>query len=297
MFRYFAVAAFFIQVRVYMSYWVVYFPCMVPEYFLLFVICVSGLVFLIGASVGSFLDVVRIRSSWGKSVRGRSKCRECKKELCWYELLPIVSYVVLWGRCSYCKKSIPVYHLLAEVLMGVLFVLSFLYFLFGGWPYIFIVAVLSSIFLVPIVVEDIERMEVPEHISLVFAYVAFVVGLLTGGVGAVLGGVLLAVPFFLLWFCSGGKAMGLGDAKVAVSLGFLLPSLISVLSVFMLTFWIGMFGLVLYVFYCLVTKGSFSMRRNMHVPLVPSMVVAYFLVLFTGVSFIDVAYTMQWLFV
>ena len=266
-------------------------------HFLLFLICVSGLVFLLGACAGSFLDVVRIRSSWKKSVRGRSKCMDCKKALCWYELLPVASYVVLWGRCSYCKKSIPVYHLLAEVLMGSLFVLSFLYFVFGGPLYISGIVVISALFLVPIVVQDIERMEVPEHISLVFAYVAFVIGLLIGGVSAVLGGVLLALPFFLIWFCSGGKAMGLGDAKVAISLGFLLPSLLGVLSVFLFTFWIGVFGLVLYVCYRLVSVGSFSVRRDMHMPLVPSMVAAYFLVLFTGVSFVDVLYAMQVLFV
>lgn len=266
-------------------------------YFLLFLICLLGLLFLLGAGVGSFLDVVRMRSSWGKSMRGRSKCKDCKKELCWYELLPVVSYVVLWGRCSYCKKSIPVYHLVAEALMGTLFILGFLYFLYSGSLYITVLIIVSAIFLVPIVVEDIERMEVPEHISLVFAYVALGIGLLTVGVSAVLGGILLAMPFFLLWFCSKGKAMGLGDAKVAVSLGFLLPSLLSVLSVFLFTFWVGIFGLVLYVFYQLVTTGSFSMRRNMRMPLIPSMAIAYFLVLFTGVSFIDMVDAVQWLIV
>ena len=270
---------------------------MVYDSFLLFLICISGLVFFGGAGIGSFLDVVRMRSSWGKSVRGRSKCKECKKELCWYELLPIVSYVVLWGRCSYCKKSIPVYHLMAEVLMGLLFVLGFLHFYFIGSLYIASVIILSAIFLVPIVVQDVERMEVPEHISLIFAYVAFTVGLLTGGVGAILGGVLLALPFFLLWFCSGGRAMGLGDTKVAVSLGFLVPSFLSVISVFLFTFWIGVLGLVLYVCFRLVSVGSFSVRRDMHMPLVPSMVAAYFLVLFTGISFVDVLYTVQRVFI
>ena len=247
--------------------------------------------------MGSFFDVIRVRASWKKSVRGRSKCADCKKDLCWYELLPLVSYVVLWGRCSYCKKSIPIYHLLAEILMGTLFVLGFLYFLLGGSLYIAAIVLVSAIFLVPIVVQDIEQMEVSEHISLVFAYVAFAIGLLTGGVEAVLGGVLLALPFFLLWFCSGGKAMGLGDAKVAISLGFLVPSFIGVISVFLFTFWIGVFGLVLYVVCRLVSVGSFSLHRDMHMPLIPSMAAAYFLVLFTGVSFIDVLYAVQQMFV
>ena len=263
------------------------------HYYILFLSCFSGLIFLFGACVGSFMDVTRVRASWKKVVRGRSKCQSCKKELCWYELLPIVSYVILWGRCYACKKSIPMYHLAAEVLMGLLFVTSFLYALMGGSLYIATVVFLSAIFLVPIILQDIETMEVPEHISLAFAYVAFIVGILTGGVSAVLGGVILALPFFLLWFFSSGRAMGLGDAKVAISLGFLLPSLISVVSVFMISFWIGLLVLLGLVIYQLLRKGKVTIRRGMHIPLIPCMAAAYFLVLFTQVSFIDVVYTLQ----
>ena len=241
--------------------------------------------------------MVRVRSSWKKSVRGRSKCKDCKKDLCWYELLPVISFVVLWGRCSYCKKSIPVYHLIAEIVMGSLFVFSFLYFLVGGFPVIALIAVIAGIFLVPIVVQDIEQMEVPEHISFIFACVALVLGLSLSGLSALISGILLALPFFLLWCCSGGRAMGLGDAKVAISLGLLLPSVMSALSVFIFTFWIGLIGLILYVAYHLIVKGSFSMRRGMRMPLIPSMAVAYFFVLFTGTSFLDVAYTLQYLVV
>ena len=265
------------------------------HYYILFIGCFSGLVFLFGACVGSFMDVARVRASWKKVVQGRSKCRSCKKELCWYELLPIVSYVVLWGRCYACKKSIPIYHLIAEVVMGLLFVISFLYAFMGGAMYGAAVGLLSAIFLVPIVLQDIETMEVPEHLSLVFAYVALVVGLVTGGVGAILGGIVFALPFFLLWLLSSGKAMGLGDAKVAVSLGFLLPSLIGVVSVFMFSFWIGLVAVLVYAACQFVTKGKVSLRRKMRIPLVPCMAVAYFFVLFTGVSFLDVVYTVQYM--
>ena len=266
------------------------------HYYILFLTCFSGLVFLFGTCVGSFMDVARVRVSWKKVVRGRSKCQGCKKELCWYELLPIVSYVVLWGRCYACKKSIPIYHLVAEVLMGLLFVTAFLYALMGGSLYIASVALLSAIFLVPIVLQDIETMEVPEHLSLVFAYTSLIVGLLTGGIGAILGGIVLAVPFFLLWLFSSGKAIGLGDAKVAISLGFLLPSLISAISVFILSFWVGLAVLLGCILYQLVAKGEVTIRKGMQIPLIPCMAVAYFLVLFTGISFIDIMYTVQYLF-
>ena len=180
--------------------------------------------------------------------------------------------------------------------MGLLFVIAFLYALMGGSVYIAGATLLSAIFLIPIVLQDIETMEVPEHISLVFAYVALIVGILTGGIGAILGGVVLAVPFFLLWLFSSGKAMGLGDAKVAVSLGFLLPSLISAVSVFILTFWVGLVVLLGCILYQLIAKGKVTIRKGMQIPLIPCMAVAYFLVLFTGISFIDLIYTVQYLF-
>ena len=246
--------------------------------------------------MGSFMDVTRVRASWKKVIRGRSKCQSCKKELCWYELLPIVSYVVLWGRCYACKKSIPIYHLAAEILMGSLFVIAFLYALMGGSLYIAAIAALSAVFLVPIVLQDIETMEVPEHLSLVFAYIALIVGILTGGIAAVLGGVILAIPFFLLWLFSSGKAIGLGDAKVAVSLGFLLPTLISAVSVFILSFWVGLVALFGYILYQLIAKGKVTIRKGMQIPLIPCIAIAYFLVLFTDISFFDVMYAMQYIF-
>ena len=263
------------------------------HYYILFIACFAGLVFLFGACVGSFMDVARVRASWKKVVRGRSQCRGCKKDLCWYELLPIVSYVVLWGRCYACKKSIPLYHLAAEVLMGLLFVAVFLYAFMGGFLYIAAVALLSAVFLVPIILQDIETMEIPDHLSLVFAYIALGVGVITGGSLAVLGGVVLALPFFLLWFFSSGRAMGLGDAKVAVSLGFLVPSLMNVVSVFMLTFWIGLVVLFVVLLVQIITTKKIKLRRNTQVPLVPCMAGAYFIVLFTDVSFVDLLYMVQ----
>lgn len=180
--------------------------------------------------------------------------------------------------------------------MGLLFVISFVYALMGGSLYISGAALLSALFLVPIVLQDIETMEVPEHISLVFAYTALAIGLLTGGIGAILGGIVLALPFFLLWLFSGGKAMGLGDAKVAVSLGFLIPSLMGVVSVFMFTFWIGLVALLGCILYQLIAKGKITIRKGMHIPLIPCMATAYFLILFTSTSFSDVLYAAQYLF-
>src|SRR3989344_8632371 len=86
----------------------------------------SVFVFLFGAVVGSFLNVVILRLNTGQSiVSGRSKCFTCAKKLKWHELLPIVSFVFLRGKCSACKTKISWQYPLVETITGIIFVLLF----------------------------------------------------------------------------------------------------------------------------------------------------------------------------
>lgn len=81
--------------------------------------------FVLGAVMGSFLACQAWRLHYkdlGKASLGkRSVCLSCKKQLKWFENIPIVSWLVLRGRCRYCKKKIGVMEILAEVLMGLAF--------------------------------------------------------------------------------------------------------------------------------------------------------------------------------
>src|SRR3989339_1660823 len=86
----------------------------------------SVFVFLFGAVVGSFLNVVILRLNTGQSiVSGRSKCFNCAKKLKWRELLPIISFVFLRGKCSACKAKISWQYPLVETITGIIFVLLF----------------------------------------------------------------------------------------------------------------------------------------------------------------------------
>jgi len=249
--------------------------------------------FFIGASIGSYIDVVRVRGSWKASLKGRSKCTFCNCVLSWYELLPLVSYFALKGKCSSCSLSIPRHHLYSEVLMGSLFIVS----LFSSSIYSMGVVILSAIFLVPIVLTDIEKMEVPEHFSIPFVYIslaiASIISIQTLSIEPVLNGLLLALPFYLIWLVSSGRAMGLGDSKVAISLGFLLPAIQDSFSVFVFTFWLGTLGIAIFFPYRKIKTGSIRLVSKMHIPLVPSMALAYFIVLVTGFSFVDIIYILQ----
>ncbi len=79
--------------------------------------------FGLGAIIGSFLNVVVMRSIEGRDwVKGRSECDSCHHILSWYDNIPLLSYVWLKGRCRYCGAKIPLQHPIMELLVGLLFV-------------------------------------------------------------------------------------------------------------------------------------------------------------------------------
>ena len=92
------------------------------------------LLFIFGLIVGSFLNVVIFRYQPGKKVfdpkliggpgnwKTRSRCMSCKKQLVWYELLPLVSFLIQKGKCRGCGAKISLQYFLVELLSGLVFV-------------------------------------------------------------------------------------------------------------------------------------------------------------------------------
>ncbi len=88
----------------------------------------SLLIFVIGAIMGSFYLCISMRLPINKSILGRSCCDNCGEELKWYELIPILSYIFLLGKCHHCHKKISILYLVIEVLSALLFLSGYLYF-------------------------------------------------------------------------------------------------------------------------------------------------------------------------
>jgi len=85
-----------------------------------------ALSFCLGAGVGSFINmlVYRLRPEAPvESIRGRSYCDSCKKQLRWYELIPVLSFVVQKGRCRRCRAELPVQYPVVEFVTGLIFLL------------------------------------------------------------------------------------------------------------------------------------------------------------------------------
>ena len=190
-----------------------------------------------GACVGSFLNVVILRLPKQQALTGRSHCPSCGHQLLWWELFPLVSFLALGGKCSSCKAKISYRYFIIELLTAVLFAACFLYLQTSqtaGYlmlaKYWFLVAVMIVVFAVDLEHYLIlDRVIFPSiviagvlNLALDFSSHSRVFSVSSGFLGGLLAAVLAALPFFLIWYFSGGKFMGFGDVKLAMLLGMLL---------------------------------------------------------------------------
>ena len=84
---------------------------------------------VIGLCIGSFLNVVILRSLSEESiVFPASKCPKCQHKLHWWHNIPVLSYIILRGKCGFCKEKISIQYPLIELLTGIIFVVTFIKF-------------------------------------------------------------------------------------------------------------------------------------------------------------------------
>ncbi|MCR4280784.1 MAG: prepilin peptidase [Candidatus Kaiserbacteria bacterium] len=192
---------------------------------------------LFGLIIGSFLNVLILRGGV-RSLAGRSSCMSCKKEILWYDLLPILSWMFLRGKCRFCKSKISAQYLLVELITALLFAVI------GAST----IPILFKLFALPIIailiaisVYDLRHTIIPDAWVWTFNALAFssiFLPMLWSGprlfdVGvSVLAGISTALPLFLLWLVSRGRWMGLGDAKLALGIGWLLGPFYGMIALF-----------------------------------------------------------------
>lgn len=189
--------------------------------------------FIFGTVIGSFLNVLILRLPAGESVLGRSHCTKCGRVLGILDLVPVVSFALLGGKCAGCKTSISRRYPIIELLTGCLFAAGFLVLSPNSAKEILSLAELWFLIALSIVVfaVDFEHFLILDSVvfpavlialafRVVFAlnYAAPGHYLLLALAGA-LGG---ALPFYLIWFFSRGKFMGFGDVKLMLPLGLVL---------------------------------------------------------------------------
>ena len=227
-------------------------------------ITILGILFFVfGIVIGSFLNVVIFRFNTSRTFGGHSGCMACQKKLNWYELFPIFSYLALGGRCKGCKTKISIQYPMVELISGLFFVGLFLkfqnLFFLNTLSFSITYAYYATIFslLLVIAVYDLKHKIIPDTLSLILGVLAFLGLFFFNSFGfyphfpvliELLSGVFISLPFALMWLISKGTWMGLGDAKIAISLGWVL-GISMALSGIVIAFWVGaLVGIFLMIF-------------------------------------------------
>lgn len=272
-------------------------------------------IFIFGSCAGSFaactVDRLHSKRDW---VRGRSECDDCHHLLKPLDLIPILSWVCLRGKCRYCKKPIGWTSLVLEFVMGVVFiaVVFLLAPVLNTTPEQLLICtdaskslllviwwVMLALFAV-LAVYDVKYHLLPNVIVYpltVFALVYLLIGGLFGGfsnannwlIESILSLLALAGLYGLIWLVSKGRLVGFGDVKLCVPLSLLLGS------------WqLALVTLFLANAICVFTVLPRLLRRKVHfnssTPFGPSLIVATIIVVFASVyikQFISYYFTMM----
>ena len=204
------------------------------------------IIFLCGISVGSFLEVVVFRVPRGLSIiKPGSYCPECKGKIRFYDNIPLISYILLRGRCRNCKAKISPFSFIMELLTGLLFILNFFYFGLS-------LAMLSGIILCSVLIAisfiDINFRIIPNIIVLPFAIIGLALSIFTnrGPWWHPLAFAAGAFTFMLIINLIYPKGMGMGDVKLSLMIGAYLVK--NVITGLFLGFLIGaVFGLIVLI--------------------------------------------------
>ena len=189
------------------------------KYYFLFWVCIFGLCF------GSFFNVVILRSLSGESiVFPPSKCPKCQKKLFWWHNIPLLSYVILRGKCYFCKEKISIQYPIIEFLTMVLFGVTF--YKYGtSLTTIFVLFWISCLIIMS--GTDIKEKLVECNIAIVMALSGVLYnfiamgkyGLISSIMGLLIGIIILEIIARTGYIFAGTRAMGEADTYVAAALG------------------------------------------------------------------------------
>ena len=191
------------------------------------------LIFIIGTIFGSFSNVLIYRLPNNKKgiFFGRSNCPKCKNKISWHDNIPLISFLLLQGKCRTCHKQISFQYFIVELLSGLTFVL-----IFSFHQNIFDILLLILIYLifVNIFFIDLKHFIIPDNLNILLAIVGliknfipitisqFQISLQNSIIGGIVGFLLIYSIIFLYRHLKNREGMGLGDAKLMVGIGLLL---------------------------------------------------------------------------
>jgi prepilin signal peptidase PulO-like enzyme (type II secretory pathway) len=207
-------------------------------------------VFLFGLIIGSFLNCLIWRVYKGEGMWNRSYCPKCKKQIAWYDNIPVLSFCLLGGKCRHCQKAISWQYPIIELIMGILFLIAFYTnfqvasiinlqippapFIKGGvsqfliFNFKFLIELFRDWFLIAVMIVvfviDLRWYLILDIVVLPAAAIVFILNLILGIswqnllISGIIGG-----SFFLIQFLiSKGKWIGGGDIRLGLLMGLAL---------------------------------------------------------------------------
>ncbi len=239
--------------------------------------------FIVGLFLGSFFCVVGLRLSRNETfVTGKSHCDRCQHPLKWYDLIPLLSFVLLRGKCRYCKTKINPLLFFIELFTGILFMIAYYSF---GFQLELITALLAVSLTMIVIASDLTYLIIPDEVLVFFSVLFLVVRFLQGGLLALLtslGSGALLFLFMYALMCFGNalfkkESLGGGDVKLLFVIGLVLDPFLGMLSVFLASFVALPISLLLY-----------HKSRERVIPFGPFLLFALLVFLFSKVTTADI---------
>ncbi len=250
---------------------------------IIIVLALLGLCF--GSFVNAFVWRLKTKKDW---VKGRSECLLCHHLLSALDLIPVLSWLALKGKCRYCHKPISWQYPLVEIATTALFVTSYIYWpstiyhlpstiLFGLWLALLVI-------FVALVIYDIRWMVLPDKLTRALAILAAVFLLIRVEIadksleviiGGALGLLALGGLFYLLFQASNGRWIGGGDVKLGFSLGLIVGGPLNALLVIFIASSLGCFIAI-----PLLAAGK--LKKTSRLPFGPFLIAATVLVFLFG---------------
>ncbi|NSW84211.1 MAG: prepilin peptidase [Syntrophothermus sp.] len=191
------------------------------------------LAFVFGLFVGSFLNVVIYRLPRGESIAApRSRCPFCRTQLTWRDLVPVFSYLVLGGRCRYCRRPISLRYPAIELLTAVVF--AVLWCRFSSPPVFAKYAFFAGLLIAAGAIDAVHYI-IPDKLVLAGLAGAVILGFAARDVGiwSALAGCAAGAGFLLLVVVISKGGMGGGDVKLAAVTGLFLGWPLGPLGIFL----------------------------------------------------------------
>lgn len=228
-----------------------------------------------------------------KLTSDRSQCLHCGYTLKWYDLIPVVSWLVLKGKCRNCHKRIGLFELLIELGVAAFFVISYIF-----WPFElatgleiarFVVWLIAGVILAMLVAYDTKWYLLPDKLTAILASLGVVSVLLTtirsaepltAILSAVAAVAILSGLYLVLYLVSKGRWVGFGDVKLGVGLALLLGDWqLALIALFLANF----VGCLIVLPFMIAGK----LTRSSRVPFGPLLIIGMILSFFIGPMLIE----------